>query len=316
MHHAHARQGSIAAGVVALLCAVAPGSALGATTIGQAPPPGVTEGCDVSTAFFVDIMQLSSATGNPYVVPAGGGVITSWNTGISPAGALVKLRTYSGAGLTLHVAAESEVATLAAPLQAFPTRIKVAGGQLIGLSLKGVGATPTVMLADCDAPSAPSDVIGLTISPSPVGSDETVSTAPGGLISVSAKVEPDADGDGFGDETQDSCASSALTQGACPPPCGGLAPTQIGTANGDAIKGTKGKDVIVALGSDDVVKGRGGNDVICGGDGNDELNGGSGKDKLFGDAGKDKLVGGSQSDLCNGGAAKDKGSGCEKGPDS
>ncbi len=29
-------------------------------------------------------------------------------------------------------------------------------------------------------------------------------------------VEPDADRDGFGDETQDACPSSASAQGACP----------------------------------------------------------------------------------------------------
>jgi len=33
---------------------------------------------------------------------------------------------------------------------------------------------------------------------------------------LSATVEPDADGDGFGDESEDACPSSAATQGACP----------------------------------------------------------------------------------------------------
>ena len=32
---------------------------------------------------------------------------------------------------------------------------------------------------------------------------------------VAATIEPDADGDGFGDETQDQCPSQATTQGAC-----------------------------------------------------------------------------------------------------
>lgn len=35
---------------------------------------------------------------------------------------------------------------------------------------------------------------------------------------VNATVEPDADHDGFGDETQDGCAANASTQGACPTP--------------------------------------------------------------------------------------------------
>jgi hypothetical protein len=37
-------------------------------------------------------------------------------------------------------------------------------------------------------------------------------------IYVNADVEPDADHDGFGDETQDQCPSDASTAGACPPP--------------------------------------------------------------------------------------------------
>ena len=32
---------------------------------------------------------------------------------------------------------------------------------------------------------------------------------------MNADVEPDADGDGFGDETQDQCPSDKATHGAC-----------------------------------------------------------------------------------------------------
>ncbi len=38
----------------------------------------------------------------------------------------------------------------------------------------------------------------------------------GGVMNASAVVEPDADGDGFGDETQDGCLGNAAVQGACP----------------------------------------------------------------------------------------------------
>jgi hypothetical protein len=43
------------------------------------------------------------------------------------------------------------------------------------------------------------------------------------LLNVSAVLEPDADGDGFGDETQDQCPTNATTQGPCPTPA--AAPT-------------------------------------------------------------------------------------------
>jgi hypothetical protein len=37
------------------------------------------------------------------------------------------------------------------------------------------------------------------------------------VIAVNADLEPDADGDDFGDLTQDACPTNATTQGACPP---------------------------------------------------------------------------------------------------
>jgi hypothetical protein len=39
----------------------------------------------------------------------------------------------------------------------------------------------------------------------------------GARVPLSAVIEPDADNDGFGDETQDACPQSATTQTACPP---------------------------------------------------------------------------------------------------
>lgn len=52
------------------------------------------------------------------------------------------------------------------------------------------------------------------------GSTQTFDPVPGsgGRVNVSAIVEPDADADGFGDETQDLCPTDASTAGTCPPP--------------------------------------------------------------------------------------------------
>ncbi len=46
------------------------------------------------------------------------------------------------------------------------------------------------------------------------------SSFPNSAYNLSAKLEPDADGDGFGDETQDQCPTDAATQDQCasPPP--------------------------------------------------------------------------------------------------
>ena len=70
-------------------------------------------------------------------------------------------------------------------------------------------------------------------------------------------------------------------------PCGGLAPTIVGTGGDDNIEGTDGPDVIVAMGGKDYVYAGGGNDVVCGGDSDDYLEGGGGNDLLWGDDGYD-----------------------------
>jgi hypothetical protein len=60
-------------------------------------------------------------------------------------------------------------------------------------------------------------VIGGTLSPTPVGGTTEYSAEVGeGRVPLAAIVEPDADNDGFGDETQDACPQNATTQTACP----------------------------------------------------------------------------------------------------
>jgi hypothetical protein len=133
-------------------------------------------------------------------------------------------------------------------------------------------------------------------------------TAPAFVISsgvlINADVEPDADRDGFGDETQDRCPADASAQGLpCPvknttrQSCRGTAATITGTTGPDALRGTSGRDVIQALGGDDTVTGLGGKDLVCGGVGDDTLRG---------KAGRDTLIGGADSDLLRGGGGVDK----------
>jgi hypothetical protein len=67
------------------------------------------------------------------------------------------------------------------------------------------------------------------------GSGARGSLEPTGELLVAATIEPDADGDGFGDETQDQCPRQASTQG----PCDDVAPRVQGfsvLANGKRVK--------------------------------------------------------------------------------
>jgi hypothetical protein len=56
-----------------------------------------------------------------------------------------------------------------------------------------------------------------TIGGTPVGSSfKPLESSAGLQVPVVARVEPDVDGDGYGDETQDQCPQSAAYQSACP----------------------------------------------------------------------------------------------------
>lgn len=91
-----------------------------------------------------------------------------------------------------------------------PVRLPVAAGDLLGLG----GEYGYV----CET-SDPGDTFGLIQQDAPVGSTQTYLSPPQGgtVIPLVARVEPDADRDGFGDLSQDLCPVSATTQAACPP---------------------------------------------------------------------------------------------------
>ena len=128
-------------------------------------------------------------------------------------------------------------------------------------------------------------------------------------LMVQMRIEPDADRDGYGDETQDPCP---ITTGlACAAPCEQA--TKVGTSGDDVIVGTAGNDVIAAGAGADKVFGLGGDDIICGADGNDVLKGGSGNDFLLGETGADNLKGGGGTrDFCTGGQGFDRATKCER----
>ncbi len=315
---------SIAATLAAsLVAAVLPAVAQAAVTIGQSPPASGSplSGCD-SLGPSLDIVQLANTSGNTYSVPPGGGVITSWRSSTTFGGAVVKLRVYTGNASAVTPVGESTPQSVTPGSPSFQTRISVNGGERLGYSFSGSGFGGCLY-----GGNAAGDAIVFAVS-GPVGQSESPSsTGPNTLLNVSAVVEADADKDGYGDETQDGCPSSAQTAGACGSPPGSTLPsvpadpfcakrtaTIVGTEGADRLTGTSGADVISAGSGDDLVIGRDRNDLICGGAGKDVLKGGTGRDKLIGDEDKDRLVGGGGKDACNGGGAKDRTLRCERGP--
>jgi hypothetical protein len=93
------------------------------------------------------------------------------------------------------------------PIQEFAGRLPISKGQHLAIS------GPGNLFATYD--SSGSKFSYEYAPPLVVGSGERASNEFLGELLVQGTLEPDADRDGFGDETQDACPSQASTQGAC-----------------------------------------------------------------------------------------------------
>ncbi len=197
------------------LLALAAGFGLAtAIAIGSSTEVGQTT---ASPVFGVQtpVVPVSTVPGTPsYETPAG--VLTSWkfhSSGDAAAGAVrLKIFHYTGTGLAYKVLAESDLKTLDPDTAyEFKERIPVQKGDLLGLTAVDsaeVGIT---------APNTPGNQLGqFGGGDIPVGQTGTATIAwPDLRPNVAATVESDADGDGFGDDTQDKCPVDAKTQSLC-----------------------------------------------------------------------------------------------------
>jgi hypothetical protein len=92
-------------------------------------------------------------------------------------------------------------------LNTFPVRIPVAAGDLIGLHSTGLRCMSNVTSSVVKTSGVPEDPA--------VGTPITTSGANSRNLDLSAVLEPDMDGDGYGDVSQDGCPSQAGTAGVC-----------------------------------------------------------------------------------------------------
>jgi hypothetical protein len=186
--------------VVALAVLATPASGEAATQIGQTFVPADCDGDDV-------LLQTSSP-GGQYTVPSDG-VITSWSYqgGTFPAQLRLKLARPAGSNL-FTIVGESPLETApTSQLSTFPVRIPVQAGDVLGFYLaSGQCRFPP--------PSPPGYSYAFYTGMGDVPAGTTAEFLPGGplQLDIAAILEPDCDGDGFGDETQDP----NLFGGACP----------------------------------------------------------------------------------------------------
>jgi uncharacterized repeat protein (TIGR01451 family) len=175
------------------IAAILPALARASTTIGQ------TSGTPVSCQTTGTRVWWTSGTGQPlYSVPAGGGVITSWTTNTGSGGTATRLAVFrpsSSNTLIGESAIESPIP--AHNTASFPTRITAEAGDVIGLENIDDGGIWCGLPATGDGMSyATRNGPGMPIGPQ-------VFSFPGDVrADISAVVEPDADSDGYGDETQ------------------------------------------------------------------------------------------------------------------
>ena len=169
----------------------------------------------VASKFLEDrtAIQLTrtSSRPEPLSVPAAG-VITKWRVNVTLPTAErfpLQLKTFRQIeGNRFAIVGESGVESAGGGINVFDTRLPVAAGDRLGTA-------GTVLF--CDSTEA-GDLIGRVGSVLPAGTtSEFDNQEEKTLVAVTGIVEADADGDGFGDETQDLCPQSAATQQACPP---------------------------------------------------------------------------------------------------
>ena len=201
----------IGAVAVILIAAAFTGVAQGATVLGQTAP-GTASSCPGTRAYLQDHVGPDSPS---YTVPAGGGVITSWSTAANATvGGQVELKLFTGGPFDYQVVAQDGPHPLTpSTLNTFTARVTVHAGEILGLYYTTPGTACQYGTPDGDstrykAAGTSDPAVGTTYSTTAFDSSDR--------LNLSAQLEPDADHDGYGDETQDQCPTDGVTQGTCP----------------------------------------------------------------------------------------------------
>jgi hypothetical protein len=199
--------GTLAAGSLAT-AAPAPRPVVSREAVGIGSlPSGSAVLCGSSHTLVQRAATVSYTT--PYA-----GVITSFAhaAGVTPA--QIRLLALQPVGADYYLLSGSSGWHPLTPgtINTFQTRVPVPAGALLGIRASADGVV-------CATDSTAGNEVGHgTADPD---STATLLLPPSGFslrLNLSAVVEPDVDGDGYGDVTQDACPASASSQVACPAP--------------------------------------------------------------------------------------------------
>lgn len=193
------------------LAVAVPGPSLAAgTVLGMTFVPNNSSSC-LGTP---DIEIFQSTGGLPSPKAPATGVLTSWSFQAGTAATTLTLRVFRATatpGTYLVVADGGPLQNVAASsgLHTFPTRVPVNANDIIGLHAT-VGACFSNNVNDNGTISSRAGTL------TAVGATAAYDTSPDGVfLDISAVLEPDADGDGYGDLSQDLCPSLASTHDQC-----------------------------------------------------------------------------------------------------
>lgn len=172
--------------------------------------------CDANVVYIPGIEGtiFPLAAASPDALPTSSpinGVATSWTVHNPSSDSfqqrLKVLRTLPGTDSVLAIA-EAGPESVSKGKGPFPIRIPVLAGDRFGLNSPEGGALA------CS--SGPGDTIGTTVRNPKPGESERYFPDGGHQVALSVMVEPDLDGDGYGDETQEPCPEAITVQAPCP----------------------------------------------------------------------------------------------------
>jgi hypothetical protein len=162
------------------------------------------------------VWQTSLPTGPlPGAAPISG-VITKWKTSLTNEvtfGVPQQLKVLHpiGSPSQVKVVAETAQTNVVAGANVFDVRLPVSAGDVLGLS-----GTTEIGGLFCNSGN-PGDRVAAALGNPTLGSTVSATEEAEKLqLAAAAVIEPDADNDGYGDETQDKCPQSASTQSPCP----------------------------------------------------------------------------------------------------
>jgi hypothetical protein len=188
-----------AAAIVAAMTFAAPA---GATTLGST-------GTAQASSCGSDLVAWE--TDAAFTVPAGGGIITALATTTTTAGKHITLKVFRPSGAGVTVVASAPQITEVAGVNSVAVTVPVQAGDVLGF-YSSDGADCAVSLGgggtvSDKSPAGGDPAVGATVTPDASGA---------ATLAVQATFEADADHDGFGDETQDSCPTDpAIHTGPC-----------------------------------------------------------------------------------------------------